>query len=250
MKPYALLLPCLVSLWLPGLSLAANLQVAVASNFANTLEVLAESFRQETGHPLLVTTGSTGKFYQQIRQGAPFEVFLSADSRTPEKLEQENLGVAGTRLTYATGHLVLWSKHPGMVDAEGQVLKQNTFRHLAIANPATAPYGTAAMEVMKNLGILEQLQPLLVQGENIAQTYQFVDSGNAEIGFVAAAQVMWNGKPRSGSAWLVPDHLHSPLHQDAILLKNGERNPVAQQFMLYLQSDRAKAIISRFGYTP
>jgi molybdate transport system substrate-binding protein len=237
-----------------ALSLAAmtaradEVQVAVAANFAAPMQKIAADFEKETGHKAVVASGATGKFYAQIKNGAPFEVLLAADDETPAKLEKEGAVVAGSRFTYAIGKLVLWSTKPGYVDAKGEVLKKGEFAHLAIANPKTAPYGAAAMETLKNLGLLDGLQAKLVQGENIAQTQQFVISGNAELGFVALSQVVKDGKPGEGSTWIVPENLHAQIRQDAVILAKGKDKPAAAALMKYLAGDKAKAVIRAFGY--
>ncbi len=229
-------------------ALAGEAQVAVAANFAVPLRQLAEDFARHSGHTLRVSSGATGKLYAQIVNGAPFEVFLSADSATPERLEKEGQVVAGSRYTYAVGRLVLWSAQAGVVDAEGQVLEGGAFRHLALANPKTAPYGAAAVEVLKARGLYERLQAKYVQGENIAQTHHFVASGNADLGFVALSQVWQDGQLTGGSAWPVPADLHAPIRQDAALLKRGEQNAAARAFLDYLKSDAARRVISAYGY--
>ena len=227
---------------------AAEVQVAVAANFTGPMQVIAADFAKATGHSAVVATGSTGKFYAQIKSGAPFEVFLAADDTTPEKLDKEGATVANTRFTYATGKLVLWSPQAGFVDDQGAVLRGDTFKHIALAAPKLAPYGQAAIETMTQLGLLDQLTPKFVQGESIGQTYTFVSSGNAELGFVALSQVWADGKLKSGSAWVVPAKLHQPIRQDAVLLERGKDNPAAAALMKYLQSDAAKAVIRSFGY--
>jgi molybdate transport system substrate-binding protein len=238
----------LVALGLPMSLRAAEVQVAVAANFTAPMRAIAAAFEQDTGHKALLAFGSSGKFYAQIRNGAPFQVFLSADDEKPARLEQAGMAVAGTRFTYAIGQLALWSAKAGYVDNKGEVLKQGGYAHLAIANPKLAPYGAAAIEVLKNLGLLETVQPRLVQGENIAQTYQFVASGNAELGFVALSQVTRDGRLTQGSAWIVPAHLHAPIRQDAVILANGKDNAAASALMAYLKSDKAKAVIRAYGY--
>jgi molybdate transport system substrate-binding protein len=227
---------------------AEEIQLAVAANFAGPAKTLAARFEKESGHRVVMTLGSTGKFYTQIKHGAPFDVLLSADDETPERLEKESLAVAGSRFTYAVGRLVLWSPRPGIVDPTGEVLKKGGFRHLAIANPKLAPYGRAAMETMKALDVAERLQPMLVIGENIAQAYQFTASGNAELGFVAMSQVMEDGARKPGSAWIVPAQLHAPIRQDAVLLEKGKAKPAAQEWMRFLRSAPARETIRRFGY--
>lgn len=232
----------------PVISQADEVQVAVAANFTAPMQAIAAAFEQDTGHKARLAFGSSGKFYAQIRNGAPFQIFLSADGEKPARLEQEGMAVAGTRFTYAIGQLALWSAKAGLVDNKGDVLKQGGYAHLAIANPKLAPYGAAAIEVLKNLGLLDTVQPRLVQGENIAQTYQFVASGNAELGFVALSQVMKDGKLTQGSAWIVPANLHTPIRQDAVILAGGKGNAAASALMAYLRSDKAKAIIRAYGY--
>ena len=227
---------------------AETVQVAVASNFTAPMKVIAEAFKQDTGHTAEVAYGATGKFYAQIRNGAPFQILLSADEETPAKLEKEGVAPPGTRFTYATGTLVLWSADPALIKDGAKVLGRNKFRKLAIANPKTAPYGAAAVEVMKGLQVDQMLAPKLVQGENIAQTYQFVSTGNAELGFVALSQVFKDGQITGGSAWVVPAEMHEPIRQDAVILKTGEGNAAASAFMDYLKSDKVKAIIRSFGY--
>ena len=227
---------------------AAEVQVAVAANFAVPLRKIAEDFSRHSGHTLRVSSGATGKLYAQIVNGAPFEVFLSADSTTPERLEKEGQVVAGSRYTYAVGRLVLWSAQAGVVDEKGEILNTGPFRYLALANPKTAPYGAAAVEVLKARGLYARLQDKYVQGENIAQTHQFVASGNAEIGFVALSQVWQDGKLTGGSAWRVPPELHAPIRQDAALLKRGEANAAARAFLDYLKSEPARRVIAAYGY--
>jgi molybdate transport system substrate-binding protein len=243
--------PRLLSLFL--LTLAATVhadevQVAVASNFAAPMKRIAADFAQDTGHQAQLAFGSTGKLYAQIRNGAPFEVFLAADDETPARLEKEGLAVPGSRFTYAVGRLALWSAQPGLVDTKGEVLKRGGFAHLAIANPKLAPYGAAAIETLTALGLFDALRPKFVQGENIAQTHQFVVSGNAPLGFVALAQVTQDGRLASGSAWIVPAELHRPIRQDAALLDKGRGKPAAAALLDYLRGDKARAVIRGFGY--
>jgi len=240
----------LVLLALAGAAAAqgAQVQVAVAANMAAPMRRIAADFARATGHEAVVSLGSTGKFHAQIRSGAPFEVLLAADDETPAKLEQEGLGVKGTRFTYATGRLVLWSADANAVDAQGQVLREPPRGKLAIADPRLAPYGAAAMEALTKLGVLAAWQPHIVQGENIGQAHQFAATGNAPLGFVALAQVMADGRITKGSAWIVPSSLHGPLKQDAIVLKPGESHPAATALMTYLRSDAARAILRGYGY--
>lgn len=229
-------------------SLAAEVSVAVASNFTLPMQKIAQAFEQDTGHKAMLAFGATGGFYAQIKNGAPFQVLLAADKETPARLEKEGLGVAGTRFTFAIGKLVLWSQQPGLVDGKGDVLRQGGFDKLAVANPKLAPYGAAAMETLTKFGLLAQLQPKLVEGANIGQTYQFVASENAAIGFVALSQVFADGRLTQGSAWIVPARFHAPIQQDAVLLKKGQSNAAAISLMAYLQSDKARALIRAYGY--
>ena len=227
---------------------AEEVSVAVAANFATPMQKIAVLFTQDTGHTATLSMGSTGKFYAQIKNGAPFHVLLSGDEETPLRLEQENAAAPHTRFTYAVGKLVLWSKQAGSVDAQGDVLRKGNFSHLAIADPKLAPYGAAAIETLQALGLLTKLQPRLVQGESIGQAYQFVASGNAQLGFVALSQVMSNDRIAEGSAWLVPPHLYQALRQDAVILKNGKDNKAATALMAYLKTEKARAVIRSFGY--
>lgn len=227
---------------------AGDVQIAVAANFTAPAKLLAAAFEQDSGHRAQLAFGGTGKFYAQIRNGAPFEVLLAADDTTPAKLETEGTAVAGSRYTYATGRLALWSARPGYVDGKGEVLRKGSFRHLAIANPKLAPYGAAAVEVLAALKRLDAVQPRFVQGENIAQAHQFVASGNAELGFIALSQVMKDGRISDGSAWIVPADLHKPIRQDAVLLNKGRGRPAAEAWLGFLKSDKAKTIIKSFGY--
>jgi molybdate transport system substrate-binding protein len=233
---------------LSSASYAAEVLVAVAANFAAPMQKIAPLFEKDTGHKAILSLGSTGSFYAQIKNGGPFHILLSADDETPLKLEKEGLGIAGSRFTYATGKLVLWSKQAGLVDDAGQVLKTGNFQRIALANPKLAPYGLAAVETLTQLGILQTLQAKIVQGDNIAQTYQFVFTENAQLGFVALSQVYADGKISQGSAWIVPSQLHSPLQQDALLLNPGKNNSAAAALMNYLKTDKAKQIIRAFGY--
>lgn len=229
-------------------SYAAEVLVAVAANFAAPMQKIAPLFEKDTGHKAILSLGSTGSFYAQIKNGGPFQILLSADDETPRKLVKESLGIGDSQFTYATGKLVLWSKQAGKVEDAGQILKSGDFQRIAMANPKLAPYGLAALEALTKLGLLQTLQPKIVQGDNIAQTYQFVFTENAQLGFVALSQVFADGKIAQGSAWVVPSHLHSPLQQDALLLNPGKNNPAAEALMNYLKTDKAKNIIRAFGY--
>ncbi len=238
----------LLALGIPAIAEADEVQVAVAANFLAPLQEIAKSFEKETGHQTLITSGATGQLLTQIQHGAPFEVKNCADAKTPKKLVKNELALADSQFTYARGKLVLWSVDPAVVDASGAVLKSDKFKHLAIANPKTAPYGTAAMEALDKLGLSASLKSKLVEGENISQAKQFVDTGNAEVGFVALSQIYKNGKITKGSAWVVPLDLYSPIYLDAVLLKKGEDNPAATALLNYLKSDKAKAIMTTYGY--
>ena len=233
---------------------AEEVTVAVAANFTAPMQKIAQAFEQDTGHKAKLVFGSTGKFYAQIKNGAPFAVLLSADDETPARLEKEGAAIAGTRFTYAVGRLALWSKNPALVDNKGQVLLSNTtdknnFKKLAIADPKLAPYGVAAMEVLMRMGALSKVAPKLVQGDSIGQAFQFVMTENAELGLVALSQISMDGRISQGSAWVVPQSLYTPLKQDAVLLALGKDNAAALALMKYLQSERAQAIIRAYGYT-
>ncbi len=229
-------------------AMAAEVSVAVAANFTAPMHKIAQAFEQDTGHKALLAFGSTGNFYAQIKNGAPFQILLAADDETPARIEKEGLGVVNSRFTYATGKLVLWSKQAGLVDDKGDVLRTGKFERLAIANPKLAPYGAAALETLSKMGFLQNLQPKFVQGENISQTYQFIATENAQLGFVALSQVFANGRVKEGSAWIVPATLHQPIQQDAVLLVNGKDNPAATALLSYLRSDKVKTLIRSFGY--
>ncbi len=228
--------------------LADEVQVAVAANFTAPMQDIAQAFEQDTGHRVVAAFGSTGQLFAQISHGAPFEVFLAADDTTPARAESERLAVAGSRFTYATGALALWSADTNLINDGEQLLRSGDFQHLAIANPKTAPYGLAATQVMQALNLTNALKPKLVEGQSIGQTYQFVASGNAQLGFVALSQVSRNGEITSGSAWQVPAALYEPIHQDAVLLSKGANNIAATALLDYLKGERAAAIISRYGY--
>ncbi|MCQ4287010.1 molybdate ABC transporter substrate-binding protein [Pseudomonas stutzeri] len=232
---------------LPLAGQAAEVQVAVASNFTKPMQVIAEQFEQDTGHKAVLAFGATGKFYAQIHNGAPFDVLLAADEAVPAKLESEGLGVAGSRFPYAIGTLVLWSARSDYVDDQTTLTRQ-PYRHLSIANPKTAPYGAAAMATLEKLGLTESARGRLVQGENIAQAHQFVASGNAELGFVALSQVVNEGAIGEGSGWIVPASFHPPIRQDALLLNKGRVNPAAQALLDYLKSAKAAEVIEAYGY--
>ena len=229
---------------------AEDISVAVAANFTAPMKLVAAEFEKESGHKVVASFGSTGKFYAQIKNGAPFEVLLAADDETPAKLVKEKAGASGSQFTYAVGKLVLWSAKPGLVDSTGSVLNRGDFAHLSLADPKLAPYGAAAVQTLKALGIFEALQPKIVTAENITQAYQFVGSGNAELGFVALSQVRKDDKDGKleGSSWLVPAHLYTPIRQDAVILEPGKGKPAVEALMKFLKGDKAKAIIKPFGY--
>src|ERR1035437_1469123 len=226
---------------------ADEVSVAVAANFTGPMQKIALAFEKDTGHKVVASFGSTGKFYTQIRNGAPFEVFLAADDETPTRLVKENAAVEATQFTYAIGKLVLWSAKPVIVDESGEVLQKGGFDHVAIANPKLAPYGAAAVQAMQALGVYDALQPKLVTAESIAQSYQFVSSGNALLGFVALSQVLKDGKIE-GSSWIVPANLYQPIRQDAVVLEKGKGKPAAQALIKFLQGDKARAVIKSYGY--
>ena len=227
---------------------AGEVSVAVAANFTAPMQKLGAMFEKQTGNKVVISSGATGKFYAQIVNGAPFDVLLAADDTTPEKLEKEGKGVKGTRYTYAIGQLVLWSPRDNYVDSEGKVLNTD-FDHISVANPKLAPYGQAAVEALTKMNLLDKVKPRFVTGENIAQTYQFVATGNAPLGFVALSQVMTDGKVTKGSHWIVPASMHEPIRQDAILLNKGENNETAKELLQYLKSEPAREVIRTYGYS-
>ncbi|APQ13295.1 molybdate ABC transporter substrate-binding protein [Pseudomonas oryzihabitans] len=238
----------LVSSALATSVLADEVQVAVAANFSAPLKAIGETFARDTGHQLVISSGATGQLYSQIKNGAPYEVFLSADDTTPAKLEAEGAAVKGSRFTYAIGSLALWSPKTGYVDGEGAVLKRNAFTHLATANPKTAPYGLAAIQTLAKLGLTDAVQAKLVEGQSITQAYQFVATGNAELGFVALSQIYQDGKLKEGSAWIVPADLYQPIRQDAVLLAPGKDQPAAKALLAYLKGPQAAAVLTAYGY--
>jgi len=224
---------------------ADEILVAVASNFSGVIKKLSDAFEAKTEHKVILSPGSTGKHYAQIINGAPFDVFFSADAERPLKLEVEGMTVPGSRFTYAIGKLVLWSPQQGYVDAEGRVLEQSDFRHLSIANPRHAPYGRAAEQVLRARGLWNGLKGKFVRGENISQAFRFVKSGNAELGFVAASQVNRPGQGIEGSMWDVPQALYTPVRQQAVLLRDSE---ATRAFLAYVKGHDALKIIRDYGY--
>lgn len=247
-KAIAFVFPGLVLtlMLLPALATAAEARLAVATNFYATVQVLAERFEAATGHTSRISFGSTGKLYAQIHQGAPFDVFMAADEWRPERLEATELAEPGTRFTYALGRLALWSPDPTAFTDPKAFLTTPDQRRLAMANPATAPYGLAAQQVLKNLGLWEQVSPGMARGESIAQTFQFAATGNARGAFIAVAQLAEQGS--QGSVWLVPADMHQPIAQQAVLLKRGRDNPAAKAWMTFLKAPEARAIIRSHGY--
>ncbi|MEX5507920.1 molybdate ABC transporter substrate-binding protein [Pseudomonas paralactis] len=238
----------LLAVFALGSAHADEVQVAVAANFTAPIQAIAAAFEKDTGHTLIAAYGATGQFYTQIKNGAPFEVFLSADDATPQKLENEGDTLKGSRFTYAVGTLALWSAKEGYVDARGEVLKHNQFKHLAIANPKAAPYGLGATQVLARQGLTDTVKDKLVEGQNITQAYQFVSTGNAELGFVALSQIFKDGKVTSGSAWIVPASMHDPIKQDAVILNKGKDSAAAKALVDYLKGPKAAAIIKSYGY--
>jgi len=248
MYPSALL-PVLLSLAIvvlaSGQAMAEEIRIAVASNFANVIKILSVRFEAATGHKVALIYGSTGKHYAQISNGAPFDAFFAADIKRPELLEKAGFALPGSRFTYARGKIVLWSPRAGYIDTEGEVLAKGAFDYLAIANPGLAPYGKAAEEVLRARGLWDELKTRVVRGENIGQAFQFVNSGNAELGFVACSQLRWPGHPVEGSWWEVPQALYTPVDQQAVLLKD---NAVARAFLSFVKSAESRALVREFGY--
>lgn len=229
-------------------AMAAEVHVAVAANFTAPMEQLKSLFEKASGHKLIISYGTVGKFYAQIKNGAPFELLISADDETPIRLEKDGLALSETRFTYAIGTLMLWSTKPGLVDAKGEVLKQADFKRLAIASPKLAVYGAAAVEAMKKLGVYEQLQPRFVFGENISQAYQFIATANADLGFVALSQIYKNGSYAAGSHWQVPSNIYPQIRQDAVLLTKGRDNPAGKALLAFLKTQETKKIIRSYDY--
>ena len=242
------LLTLTAALALSAAAQAEVVQIAVAANFTAPARALAEIFARTTGHEAKLSFGATGAFYTQIKNGAPFDILLAADDERPIRLEKEGYTVPGSRFTYAIGQLVLWSAKPGLVDGGGAVLKGGKFNKIAIANPKLAPYGAAAVETMDKLGLAAALTPKLVTGESIGQTYNFIATGNAELGFVALAQVLDGGKLKSGSMWVVPAKYHAPIIQDAVILKRAAANPAAKAWMALMRSPNTQDFIRSYGY--
>ena len=245
MRVVALLSLCLLA----SLSQADVIRVAVASNFTAPMKAVVAAFEAASGHRVQLAFGSSGKFFAQINHGAPFQVFFSADQAKPLALEQAGLGVPGTRFTYAVGALALWSHKPATeAEAVFARLKTGDFNRLALANPKLAPYGAAAVEVLRSLQLEVTTKGKWVRGENIAQAYQFARSGNADLGFVALSQITAPGHAGAGSAWVVPRALYAPIRQDALLLRRGENSEAARALLRFVRSDKAQAMIRTYGY--
>jgi len=223
---------------------ATSTNVAVAANFTDAAKEIAAQFKAKTGHDAVLSFGASGQFYTQIKESGPFEILLSADDERPKKLVDDGLAVPESRFTYAIGKLVLWSKDPNFVKGE-ETLRTNAFDKLAIANPKAAPYGAAAVETLKALRLYDAVQHKIVMGNTISQTFQFVDTGNAELGFVALSQVIGNV---GGSRWMVPQALYREIRQDAVLLKTASGNEAAKAFMNFLKGPEARAVIEKYGY--
>ena len=230
-----------------ALAAAGEVRVAVAANFTAPMRVLAADFEKQTGHKLILSFGSTGKLYAQIKNGAPFDVFFAADAKRPEKLEKERAIVPGSRFTYAIGQLALWSARPSYVTGKS-TLSRSDIDYIAIAAPKLAPYGAAAMEVMQAMGVCKCFKMKLITGQNVAQTHQFISSGNATLGFVALSQVYKNGRFTSGSGWVVPRNLYKPIRQQAVVLKQAADPVAARALMTFMQSKPAHQVIAEFGY--
>ena len=229
-----------------SIATANKTQVAVASNFRSAMEALVQDFETKSGHKVVLIFGATGKQYAQIQNGAPFDAFFSADVERPEKLEADALAIPGTRFTYAIGKLALWSPKADYVDSDGAILRSGDFRHLSIANPELAPYGLAAQQVLESMGLWKSLTPRIVRGENIAQAFQFIESGNAELGFVAYAQILNPQRKVTGSYWPVPDSMHEPIEQQVVLLRE---NAAARALLEYVRTEDGLNTIREFGYT-
>lgn len=227
---------------------AGEVNVAVAANFSLPAQQIANLFQKESGHTVKLSFGSTGKLYSQIKEGAPFDVLLAADDKTPRLMEQEGLAVADTSFVYALGKLVLWSATPGFVDDKGAVLKKGSYNRIAYADPRLAPYGLAALEAMQKMNVWDKVQNRLVTGDSIAQTYQFAATGNAELAFIALSQITRDGKVTDGSWWIVPAELYSPIKQSATELAAAKDKAAAGEFLVFLKSEKALTIIQGFGY--
>jgi molybdate transport system substrate-binding protein len=234
-----------ILLFANGTLSADEIRVAVASNFITTIKPVVTAFETITHHKVILISGSTGKHYAQIKNGAPFDAFFAADTRRPQLLEEEALTVANSRFTYAIGKLILWSPKNNYINSTGDILQKHSFRHIAIANPKLAPYGKAAEEVLRTYNVWHSLKRKIVRGENIGQTFQFVKSGNAELGFISYSQIKHSDHPISGSWWNIPQSLYTPIEQQAVLLKDTK---AARDFLSFIKSEKSLAIIRSFGY--
>ena len=245
---YAVLALWVIAMQAPVAARAEALTIAVAANFSAPMQKIATGFEAATGHTLQIAVGSTGRFYAQIQNGAPFDILLAADAATPEKLVNEGLALAESRRTYAIGTLVLYSQNPGLVDSQGNILKNGNFSKIALADPKLAPYGKAALQTLEALGLAKTLEPKFVYGESIGQAWQFVVTENATLGFVAGSQVASLGKEAAGSHWVVPQHLYAPLRQDMVILNRAKDNQAARALVKWLHGTEALGIIKSFGY--
>ncbi len=234
--------------WVSNFGFAEQLRVAVASNFIKPMESIVANFEKQSGHRVVVSYGSSGKHYAQIVHGAPFDLFLSADQHKPLELEKKELTIKNSRATYAIGTLVLWSANPSFIDDSSKVLLDQNFQNLAFANPKLAPYGQAALQVLEKLELVESTQNRWVLGENISQTFQFVNSRNAELGFVAASQVFESGVLKSGSAWVIPKEYYQPIKQEMVLLKRAQNNEAAAQLYQFILDTNSQKLIRLYGY--
>ena len=248
-----LLLIANLSPWLSSRVQAEKVTAAIAANFASTMKQLKPLFEGETGHRLVASYASSGTLFAQIHNGAPFDVFLSADEQRPRQLIDDGIAVADSAFIYATGLLVLWSSQPDLIDPEGNILRdghwpEKGIRHIALANPKTAPYGRAALQSLEAMQLVDATTSYRVTGQNIAQTFQFVASANAQLGFVALAQILALPVGERGAYWPVPNEMYAPIRQGAVMLKRGQKNSAAQALLKFLQSPEAQAIISARGY--
>ncbi len=250
-KRFTPLLAAAILMSAPLSAFADTLNAAVAANFTKTIEEIGAGFKAKTGHEVKFAFGPTGKLYAQIKNGAPFDLFFAADTEKPEALLKEDLVKKDSYFVYARGVLALYSPTLSVKDDYKAVLEKAEFNHLSIANPKTAPYGQAAEEVMNTLGVYDAVKPKIVNGESIAHAFQYVQTGNAELGFVALSQLVDPQSPayHKGQYWLPAQDMYAPIDQAAVILKKAENNPVAQQFMDYLRSDEGRKVIERYGYS-
>ncbi|MGB5446494.1 MAG: molybdate ABC transporter substrate-binding protein [Psychromonas sp.] len=238
-------------LWLSLVSFSSCAQpliVGVAGGFKPAMDPLIKLFTQQTGQEVLASYASVGALYAQIQEGGPFDLFISADSQAPQRLEQQGFGVQGTRISYAVSQLVLWSSRDGNIDGTPAILRSNTFKHLALPNPKVGVHGKAAIEVLHRLGLTEQLSDKFVEGKNVLQTFQYIDSQAAELGFISLSLIHRGDQPMPGSYWIVPDTLHAPLVQQAIRLSHSSSPELAQAFLDFMLTPQAQNIIQYYGY--